>query len=305
MKKVVSISLGSSERDHQVQVRLGEEDFIVCRQGTDGDFELLKKRLAEMNDDPEVAAIGLGGADLFLNAAGRTYWFREMKPLAKIVTKKAFVDGSGLKGEVEADTVRYMQEDLGVDFSNKKVMVTSAVDRWGLAMGFEDAGIDTDFADLYFILGVRKIIHSARVLTRAIRIIAPVAINLPFSWLYPSEADHTIKPATNAWTDRMYHDYDYIAGDYKLIIKNMPADMRDTWVITNTTTSADIDFLKAHGVKNLITTSHRLEGRSFGANVMEALLVASEGKKEALTPECYLRLMKKYDLGPELHDLSK
>jgi len=278
--------------------------FHVRREGTNGDFNLLKRRLVELDNDPDIAAIGLGGIDLFLNAADRTYWFRETKPLKKLVRNKALVDGSGLKGVVEADTVRYLKDELNLEITDKKILVTSAVDRWGLAMAFYDSDANTDFGDLYYVLGIRKILQSRKVLTRAVRIAAPIAINLPFSWLYPSGSDHNSQPTRHAWTDRLYHDYDIIAGDFKYITKYMPPELEGIWVITNTTTEADIEFLRERGVGKLITTTPRLKGRSFGTNVMEALLVASVDETKALSPERYLELMEEFDLRPSIYDFS-
>jgi len=300
---VVSISLGSSARDHQTEIQLGDRLFCVSREGTDGDIDLLKRRLQELDADPQVAAIGLGGTDLFLNAADRTYWLRETKPLAKLVRNKALVDGSGLKGAVEASTLDYLRDELQLDVQDKKVLITSAVDRWGLAMAFDGAGIDTDFGDLFFILGMRRIITNGRILTRFVRIIAPIAVQLPFAWLYPSGSDHTSQPKRHPWTDQLYHHYDIIAGDYKFIAKYMPPGLKDTWVITNTTTQADVDFLRERGIEKLITTTPRLKGRTFGTNVMEALLVASTGKTESLSDKEYLSLLAEYDLRPSVHDL--
>ena len=282
---------------------MGGKRYTVRREGTDGDYELLKKRLVELDADPAVAAIGLGGVDLFLNAADRTYWFRETRPLARLVRNKALVDGSGFKGAVEASTICYLHKDLDLDLASKKALVTSAVDRWGLAMALNDAGADTDYGDLYYVLGVRRIIHSKRVLKRAVRIAAPIAVKLPFSWLYPSAADHTSRTVRHSWTDKLYHDYDIIAGDYKYIAKYMPPDLSDTWVITNTTTSADVDFLRSCGVSKLITTTPRLSGRTFGTNVMEALLIATAGETKALAPEQYLALLSKHNLHPSVQDL--
>lgn len=39
MKKVVSVSLGSSKRDHSVEVNFLGEKFEVSRRGTDGDID--------------------------------------------------------------------------------------------------------------------------------------------------------------------------------------------------------------------------------------------------------------------------
>ena len=303
IKTVVSVSLGSSARDHVARVELGGELFEARREGVDGDRAALERRLSELDADPDVAAIGLGGTDLFLNAAGRTYWFREMKPLARLVQNKALVDGSGLKGDVEADTVRFMREELGLDLAGKTALVTSAVDRWGLAMALVDAGVVCEYGDLLYILDIPRILHNKNVLRRVVRAVAPLAIQLPFAWLYPSESDHTTEPKRSAKTDELYRAADIIVGDYKFVTKYMPDDLDGIWIITNTTTEADLDFLRSRGVAKLITTTPRLDGRTFGTNVMEALLIAAAGEREALSTERYLQLLAENDLGPSALDL--
>ena len=280
------------------------EDIEVSRQGTDGDLDALKALLRQLDADEEVAAIGLGGTDLFLNAAGKSYWLREMKPLAKLVTHKALVDGTGLKGAVEGATADYMRNELGIDLAGKKVLVTSAVDRWGIAMAFADAGAQVTYGDLLYILGIPVMIHSRRLLTRAIRILAPFVIQLPFAWLYPAESDEDTVSKRSPRTDRIYHDADIIVGDYKYVVKYMPDDLKGTTVVTNTTTSADLERLRESGVDLLVTTTPRLEGRSFGTNVMEALLVASVGATERLTPERYLGLLDELGFKPDVLHLQ-
>lgn len=71
IKEVVGISIGSSKRDHVVDVELFGETVRIRREGTDGDMAKAVQRLAEL--DGKVAAFGLGGIDLFLHAAGRDY----------------------------------------------------------------------------------------------------------------------------------------------------------------------------------------------------------------------------------------
>jgi hypothetical protein len=173
-------------------------------------------------------------------------------------------------------------------------------------MAFADLaadGVITDYGDLYYILGIRKILHSRKTLTRVVRAVAPIAAQLPFALLYPSGGSDTTHPQSNGFADYLYRSYDIIAGDYKYIAKYMPEGLDGTWVVTNTTTAADIDFLRTRGVSKLITTTHRLAGRSFGTNVMEALLVASTGQTSALDSEHYLRLLAENNLRPSVQDL--
>lgn len=59
MKRVVSISLGSSKRDHQVETEFLGEKFRIERIGTDGDMERMITMIREL--DGRVDAFGLGG----------------------------------------------------------------------------------------------------------------------------------------------------------------------------------------------------------------------------------------------------
>lgn len=303
MKKVVSISIGSSKRDHTVDIELLGEQFHIWREGTDGDMAEAARRLRGY--DGKVDAFGMGGIDLFLNAADRTYWFRDAKQFRDAVSMTPLLDGSGLKGAVEGDVVRFMQEDLGLQVAGKKVLVTSAVDRWGMAMAFADAGCAMTYGDLLYALDIPVMIHGRRALVRACRIMAPIASQLPFKFLYPAEADHTSKVESESKHADLYRDADIISGDYKYVRKYMPADMTGKWIVTNTTTAQDVEFLRSTGAELLITSTPRLEGRTFGTNVIEAVLVALDGASKALAPARYLELLRATGFAPDVIWLQK
>ena len=303
----MSVSLGSSSRDHEVVVDILGQQIRARRVGTNGDRALMRQKLIECDNNPEVAAIGIGGCDIFLNAADRRFYFREIKNMVSCIQHTPVVDGSGLKGAVEGDTVRFMQEELGVAFQGKNILVTSAIDRWGLAMACADADTKgvVGYCDLLYALDVPIVVHSRTLLTRLARIIMPVVAKMPFSWIYPSESDASTEPKRTPKTDKLYHDADIIVGDYKYVIQFMPSDLKDTVVVTNTTTPDDIAFLHDHGVALVVTTTPRLEGRSFGTNVIEALLIAAKGATAPLAPQEYLACLKSEGLTPSVHYASK
>lgn len=303
IKEVVSVSIGSSKRDHTVEVDLFGERFRIRREGTDGDMDRAEARLRGL--DGVVDAFGLGGIDLFLHAAGHDYYFREAKRFRAAVSRTPIVDGSGLKGAVEGDVVRHMREDLGLELAGKRVLITSAVDRWGMAMAFADAGCEMTYADLLYALDVPVMIHKRDTLVRVVRTIAPIAVQLPFAWLYPAEADHTSKVEKESKHAALYHEADIIAGDYKYVRKYMPEDMSGKWVVTNTTTSEDVDFLRSRGVELLITSTPRLDGRSFGTNVIEATMVALDGAGKSLSPQRYLELLGETGFTPDVQWLQR
>jgi hypothetical protein len=81
--------------------------------------------------------------------------------------------------------------------------------------------------------------------------------------------------------------------------------MKGQTILTNTTTSADMKFLKEKGVGTLVTTTPVYEGRSFGTNVMEAALVAILDKQlDQITAQDYLDLLHKLDFRPRIVKLG-
>lgn len=297
IKEVVSVSVGSSKRDHMVEVELFGEPFRISREGTDGDMDAAEARLREL--DGTIDAFGLGGVDMFLHAAGHDYYFREGRRFRDAVRATPIVDGTGLKGAVEADVVRFMRDDLGLELAGKRVLVTSAVDRWGLSMALADAGCEMSYGDLLYALDIPIMMHRKTTLVRVIHVIAPIAVQMPFAWLYPTEADHETAVEHESRHSELYRTSDIIAGDYKYVRKYMPQDMSGKWVITNTTTAQDVDFLRARGVELLITSTPRLNGRSFGTNVMEATMVALDGATGPLAPQRYLELLHGTGFTPD------
>ncbi len=303
IKEVISVSIGSSKRDHTVEVELFGETFRISRQGTDGDMGRAEQRLREL--DGAVDALGLGGIDLFLHAADKDYYFREARRFRAAVATTPLVDGTGLKGAVEGDVVRFMREDLGLELAGKRVLVTSAVDRWGMAMAFADAGCTMTYGDLLYALDVPIMIHDRAMLIRVVRTIAPIAVQLPFAWLYPAEADHESEVEQESKHADLYRNSDIISGDYKYVRKYMPADMSGKWIVTNTTTAEDVDFLRGRGVELLITSTPRLEGRTFGTNVIEATMVALDGSERRLAPDRYLELLARSGFKPDVQWLQR
>lgn len=303
IKEVVSISIGSSKRDHEVTVELFGESFRIRREGTDGDMDKAVVRLKEL--DGKVDAFGMGGIDIFLIAAGREYHFRDAKRFIDAVKATPLLDGTGLKGAVEADVVRFMHEDLGLTLAGKRVLVTSSVDRWGMTEGFYDAGCAVTAADLLYALGIDIMLRDRRTLERVVHLIAPIAVMLPFKWLYEAEADHETEVEAESKHAQLYRDADIIAGDYKYVRKYMPKDMAGKWIVTNTTTAQDVEFLRSCGVELLITSTPRLEGRSFGTNVIEATMVALDGAKARLSPARYMELLRNVGFTPDVQWLQR
>ncbi len=292
------MSIGSSSRDHEVEIELLGEHFRIRREGHDGDIAKAAARFAEL--DGKVDAFGMGGIDIYLRADGRKYFFREAKKLVKDVHLTPVLDGSGLKGPVEGSTIDYLTNVHGLQLAGKKVLMTSAVDRWGMAEALQNAGTEQVFGDLFYALDVPFIIKRWNSLRAFVRVLTPIVAQLPFSVLYPTGEKQDETPKVNPTAGKLYTWADVIAGDWQYVKKYMPPDMRGKWIITNTTTAADVDLCRESGVELLVTSTPRLEGRSFGTNVIEATMVALDGAKGELSPKRYRELLDSVGFEPDV-----
>lgn len=63
--------------------------------------------------------------------------------------------------------------------------------------------------------------------------------------------------------------------------------------------------LKARGISKVITTTPDMGGRSFGTNVIEALMVTLLGKPlEEIHPEDYFAMLKEVNMKPGVVDFG-
>ncbi len=298
MKRAVSVSLGSSQRDKAVEVELLGERVSIERQGTDGDIEKATARFTEL--DGQVDALGVGGIDLWVEIEGKKYPLYAAHKLIKNVKKTPVVDGGGLKNTLERHVVNALISELGPEFASGRVLLTAAVDRFGMAMAFFEKDYEVVCADLMFALGIPIPIRTLNQLRWMSRLLMPVAGRLPISMIYPTgEKQDEIIPKYGKW----YEWANVIAGDCHYIKRHMPEDLSGKVIVTNTTTLNDIEMFRERGVRTIVTTTPQLEGRSFGTNMMEAALTAAAGKGRPLTHAELNELLLQLEMKPTVHRL--
>lgn len=300
MKRVVSVSIGSTARDKAVEVDILGEKFRIERIGTDGDMQKAVDLLHEL--DGKVAAFGMGGIDLYLWAGKRRYLLRDARKLAAAPKLTPIVDGSGLKNTLERRVVEYLRNEAKIPLAGMKVLLVSGMDRFGMAEALQESGCEVILGDFMFALGLPIPLRSLKALHRAARVIAPIACQLPFSMLYPTgEKQKENKPRY----ERYYQWAEMIAGDWHFIKKYMPPRLDGKIILTNTITEEDVQELRNRGAAKLITTTPELDGRSFGTNVMEGVLIALAGKPaKDMQPADYLALLDRIAFKPRIENLA-
>lgn len=300
MKRIVSVSLGSSKRDHRVELEFFGEKVTIERIGTDGNLAKAIQMIEQL--DGRVDAFGMGGIDLYLYAGAKRFTIRDAAKMAGAARITPIVDGSGLKNTLERRVVQFINDQLNIGLKGKKVLMASGVDRFGMAQAFSAAGADMVFGDLIFALGIPIPLKTLHGLEGIARTFLPIITRMPFQLLYPtgSEQEHYTPKY-----EKYYEEAEIIAGDFLYLKKYMPPIVTGKIIVTNTVTSTDLEELKRRQAALLITSTPEFYGRSFGTNVMEALLVSFSGKRpEELNENDYLRLLEQMKFVPRVVKLG-
>ncbi|MDH4136991.1 MAG: quinate 5-dehydrogenase, partial [Anaerolineae bacterium] len=228
MKKVLSISVGSSTRDHTTEAEFLGEHFWLSRQGTDGDFERYIQMYREY--DGKVDAFGVGGAEFYLLVNNRRYYFREAKRIRRAVKISKIADGNGIKHLLAPRAIQALREH-GIELRGKKALKTTGVDRYGMAKVLVGAGCDVTFGDFMFALDLPIPIRSLRTLHILAAVLLPCLTLLPFRWLYPLGEEQEKEPSKKY--SRFYEEADVIAGDFLQVWSYLPDDLSGKIIITN------------------------------------------------------------------------
>ncbi len=301
MKRIVSVSLGSSSRDHRARVELLGETFDLERRGMDGSIDRATKTLREL--DGHVDAIGLGGIDVYLYAGSKRFGVRDGLRLLDAVKTTPVVDGSGLKNTLEREAVRFVRDEVGVRLDGTKVLMVSALDRFGMAQAFVDAGADVLFGDFIFALDLDKPVRGLVEFEALAERYLPDACKLPFQFFYPTGKKQDRPPQPKY--PEYYAEAQVIAGDFHFMRQFMPERMDGKLILTNTLTARDVEELRVRGVSSVVSTTPDFGGRSFGTNVIEAALIALLGKRwNDVTSDDYATLLQRLALRPRIVDLA-
>lgn len=305
MKKIISISVGSSARDHTTRHTFLGQECEISRQGTNGDFKKAIELYKEL--DGKVDAFGIGGVEFFLQVEDKKYYFRDVKRIRNAIKISKAGDGNGVKGLLERRAFEYLEKYLnekeGRSLKGLPALKTTVVERYSMGKAMVDAGLDVTFGDFMFALGLPIAIKKLSTARLVAATLLPVVTQVPFSWLYPlgSEQD---KPPQPKWT-KYYQQSQVIAGDFLQIRQYMPDDLTGKIVVTNTTTPKNVEELRQRNLHILVTVTPRLEGRSFGTNVMEATLLALMDKPQSeVTQSDFLDLINRIPLEPNIEVLN-
>ena len=158
MKKVVSVSLGSSAKDYEFETRFLGKDFHVKRVGADADegkaWELLRRHQAEAD------AIGLGMVRDHYDVGSRWHVHEDTERLLKVVTRVPATTGARLRRLLQVRAVRHVQRSCGHYFNNNLVLFLSGMANYDMAVAMSDYTPNLTFADAVLETGAPAVLTS-------------------------------------------------------------------------------------------------------------------------------------------------
>jgi len=302
IKKIISLSLGSSSRDMSIKANFGVHTFDIQRIGMDGSLERLTAEIGKYAADADI--ITLGGIDINLAFTRKKYIFRDVANILKHYPNIRIVDGERFKEWCEPLFFKKIFEK-GLLPNDANVLLPLAANRIPLIKSMIEVGYTRFvFGDFIYDIGFPAIPIKKLETYEAIGyLVAPIITRLPFHWIYPvgekQECQKIKRPD-------LLEKAEVIAGDFHNIHIYLPLNLSGKTIVTNTVTPSDINMMKERRLKYLVTLSPSFEGRTFGSNVMDGVItcyLAETGG--SFIKDDYLNAAMQLGIQPEIRRFSE
>lgn len=274
MKKVVTVSLGSSKQDFKFETNFLGQRFQVERLGADNDttkaWELMRRYQASAD------AIGLGEISDHWRVGQSTVTNKVTQRLLNVVTRVPSTTGGRLRRLLQVRAVRFVQHKLGNYFNNNLVLFFSGARNWDMAHALSEYTPNLSFADALMQTGAPTMLTSLQQLELYAKGHDLALAGKPGEILEGMLAGFKSKRLAAAMAKAHV-----IVGTFaELKAVGSPANLAGKTVITSAVDDERLEFFKRCKVNLVIDVSPKLFERVVGVNVIEAMILAALGKRE-------------------------
>lgn len=287
MKRIVSISLGSSQRDYQVTATILGHQVEIQRIGTDKDVARATE-LVQLYDG-KVDVISLSGLTPVFRVGNLRYLHCTPIHLATQQCTTPVVDGSKLKATLERWSVKRAADTIPDIFRWRRVLFLSGIDRYPLAEALASYQPDMRFADPILQMGLASLptLHSLKQLEWYVRTMLPMTAFKPYRLLHRLRQQQGNPSASR--TERMKKLFawaDVIVGNFETIMHLAPTDMPGRTIITDDPSPAEIEDLRSRGVQTLVTMTPPISGEHpfVSTDILEAIVTVVHPRATSKQP---------------------
>lgn len=297
MKKIVSVSLGSSELDVKFRSRFIGEQFEISRIGTDGDADAAAALVAASSDKADV--IGLGHVREHYTVGTDRFIRPETQALERQAGSTPVTTGARLREIVQEWTVRSAMLDLGNIFNNSRVLFLSGTLNYRLAAILSEHTDNLSFADPVVQFGLPNLLRSLRALELYASGSHPILRFEQGKDLVPSLAPFTF--FNHLLLRRAVREAHVLVASYEQLQHYGREHLEGKTVITSTISDQRLEELRAKGVRLVLDCSIQPFRKTVGLNVIEAMIIAALDKPAAeITHDDFLEIFTDLQLQPRL-----
>lgn len=301
-KDIISISLGPSHLDYEFSTHIFGKKVHVRRIGTDGNVQRARELVTEF--DGQVDAIGLGGVSLLFRIGNKTFVHKQIKTVVKAARTTPVVDGIHIKNTLERWSISQLAQQEKSLFKHKRVFFLSGIEHFGIAQVLNGFTSQISFGDPIFHLNLPFVLKSFDQLERYAKLVMPILCRLPALRLsQTSQRRIHSKPRITKY----FNQANVIVAESDFIRKYAINDLKGKTMITNPSSSSDVNELRSSGAESLITLTPQLsKGLPFvTADVIEAIFVSFLDSHHKTTDDDYLDLASQCKLKPRFIVLNK
>ena len=298
MKKIISVSLGSSEQDYEFNTNFLDQDFTVKRIGTNGNKTEAWEQLQRLQSKCDAMGVGMVSDDLQVGE----YEFKcaETQKLTRVVTRVPVTTGARVRRLIQCSAIKYVQKELGDYFNNNKVLFLSGMANHEMAMLMSEYTPNIRFADPIIKSGLPTFLNSISSLERYakgrhhLNKILPVDTEKRRMPSLPKVKKHLISKA-------MKNSHVVVGKCADLRKYGSAESLKDKTIITSFVTDDDFEFFKEAEVNLAIDVSPHIFDQMVGVSVIEAMiLAASDVPADELSRIDIADIIKELDIKPRL-----
>jgi predicted amino acid dehydrogenase len=294
-KKVVTVTLGSSERDFTFETDFLGHTFQVRRLGADDDtnkaWDLMRRHQAKAD------AIGLGEVGDHYHVGQDTVINKETRRLLKVVTRVPVTTGAKLRRLLQIRAVHYVQNHLGSYFNNNLVLFLSGMRNYDMATALAEYTPNLKFADALAQTGTPKMLTSLGQLELYAK---------GSDWVLSGKPGELLEAALSGLKSRLMmrevaKAHVVVGTVAELREIGRPGSLAGKTVITSAVDDEAFDFFKECAANLVIDVSPQLFEHVVGINVIEAMILATMHKPhQAVSDDDFMEIIDELDIKPRL-----
>jgi predicted amino acid dehydrogenase len=295
MKKVVTVTLGSSKQDFEFETDFLGQRFQVKRMGADDDtgkaWELMRRQQATAD------AIGLGEIGDHYQVGLSTVVNKETKRLLNVVTRVPVTTGATLRRLLQVRAVRHVQKELGHYFNNNLVLFLHGMRNYDMAVALSDYTRNLSFADALFQTGAPAMLTSLEQLELFAK---------GSEWVLSGKRGEMLESLLGGFKrNRVAAEVaksHVIVGTFaELKAVGNTSNLAGKTVITSAVDDERLAFFTKCKVNLVIDVSPKLFDRVVGVNTIEAMILAALHKpREAVSDDEYAEIIDELEIVPRL-----